>query len=372
MEFIIIHFMEFLKLILKGIVLGVANVIPGVSGGTMAVVFNVYDRIIDLISPDLKKIFRSWKFWLPLAAGMGIGIIVFSKVITALLGRHPIPTTYFFIGLILGSIPLIVRKMRTEGKSGKTKEDEEEQRNEKERESGSPRLQESDREKRNHERKGRVLLKLAFLVGLMMVLSMKFFGGDVDARKAEEKRKALDQGTVSLVQAKTAPNAQDKANPDAQSGENSLERQTWVAPAQSESQPEASAPGEKLDIAKAALLLVAGAAAAVAMIIPGISGSFLLLALGMYGSVMAAISRLDILFLIPFALGVLLGLVFGAALVRFLMKKIPSHTYACILGLVVGSVAVIFPGFGTAAVMLVSAATLALGFFAAYLSSRNE
>ena len=121
MEFIIIHFMEFLKLILKGIVLGVANVIPGVSGGTMAVVFNLYDRIIDLISPDLKKIFRSWKFWLPLAAGMGIGIIVFSKVITALLGRHPIPTTYFFIGLILGSIPLIVRKMRTEGKSGETK-----------------------------------------------------------------------------------------------------------------------------------------------------------------------------------------------------------------------------------------------------------
>ena len=105
--------MEFIKLIFKGIALGVANVIPGVSGGTMAVVFNVYDRIIDLISPDLKKIFRAWKFWLPLAIGMCVGVLGFSKVITILLEKYQIPTTYFFIGLILGSIPLILRKMKS-------------------------------------------------------------------------------------------------------------------------------------------------------------------------------------------------------------------------------------------------------------------
>ena len=87
--------MELIKLILKGVVLGVANVIPGVSGGTMAVVFNVYDRIIDLISPDLKKIFREWKFWLPLGIGMVAGILIFSRIIIYLLGRFHLPVTWF-------------------------------------------------------------------------------------------------------------------------------------------------------------------------------------------------------------------------------------------------------------------------------------
>ena len=364
--------MEFIKLIFKGIVLGVANVIPGVSGGTMAVVFNVYDKIIELISPDLKKILRAWKFWLPLAIGMGIGIIVFSKIITILLDRYQIPTTYFFIGLILGSIPLIVRKMKNQGKSQEINEDKEESQNVAEKESASPLLQETERTKKNQAKKSKVLIKFAFLVGLMMVLSMKFFGGDVDARKAEEKSKAMGQGTESILQTPANSAAVEKPNPTKESGENLLNLQMEVAPALDQAKSPATKPVEKIDPLKILLLLIAGAAAAVAMIIPGISGSFLLLALGMYGTIMAAISRLDVIFLIPFAIGVVLGLIFGAALVRFLMKKIPSHTYACILGLVVGSVVVIFPGFGTAAVMLVSTATLALGFFAAYLSSRNE
>lgn len=280
---------QIVKLVLKGIVLGIANVIPGVSGGTMAVVFNVYDKIIELITPDVRKILAAWKFWLPLGIGMAAGILAFSKIITELLSRFPIPTTYFFIGLIIGSIPLIIRKLTS---SGKKKPD--------------------------------LLLVLSFLFGLALVLSMIILGsGDVDGAKEASKAAAIDS------------------------------EQTMTA-------------------GKAALIFISGAAAAVAMIIPGISGSFLLLALGMYGTVMAAISRLDVIFLIPFALGVLVGLVFGAALVRFLMKKAPAHTYAAILGLVAGSVVLIYPGFAPFPVILVSAATLVAGFAAAYFSSRGE
>ena len=89
--------MEYLKLFLKGIVVGVANVIPGVSGGTMAVVCNVYDKIIELISFNVKKIIAGWRFWLPLVLGMGFGIVAFSKLITLLLDRFTIPTVFFFV-----------------------------------------------------------------------------------------------------------------------------------------------------------------------------------------------------------------------------------------------------------------------------------
>ncbi|MBQ1197591.1 MAG: DUF368 domain-containing protein, partial [Spirochaetaceae bacterium] len=68
---------EVVKLFFIGIILGVANVIPGVSGGTLAVVFNVYDRLINVISLNVKKIISEWKFLLPLALGMGAGIIGF-------------------------------------------------------------------------------------------------------------------------------------------------------------------------------------------------------------------------------------------------------------------------------------------------------
>ena len=275
--------MEYVKLFLKGIVVGVANVIPGVSGGTMAVVCNVYDKIIALISFNVKRIIESWKFWLPLALGMGFGIIAFSKIITVLLEKFPIPTVYFFEGLVAGSIPLIMRK-----------------------------------EKNTRAKKPALLpVEIAsFFLGLALMVAMFVFKDD----SAKESAVALSQMTAGTI----------------------------------------------------ALAFVAGVAAAVAMIIPGISGSFLLLALGMYGTILAAVSSLNIPILAPFALGVMVGLFAGAAAVRLLMEKVPAYTYCLILGLVVGSLITIFPGIPTGVLIVVSILTFALGFAAAYLSSKGE
>ena len=102
--------MKILKLIFAGIVIGVANVIPGVSGGTMAVVFGIYDELIGVISFNIKAIFGKWRFWVPLAIGMGIGIIAFSKIVTFLFEHFPVQTQYFFAGIVLGSIPLILKR----------------------------------------------------------------------------------------------------------------------------------------------------------------------------------------------------------------------------------------------------------------------
>ena len=275
--------MEYLKLFLKGIIVGVANVIPGVSGGTMAVVCNVYDKIIELISFNVKKIISSWKFWLPLVVGMGVGIVAFSKLITFLLEQYSVPTIYFFEGLVAGSIPLILRKAKGAAS----------------------------------EKGAKIPMEVAcFLVGFAIMILMLVLKDD----SAKENATAISEVNATVL----------------------------------------------------ALVFVSGVAAAVAMIIPGISGSFLLLALGMYGTIIAAVSDMNVMILCPLALGALVGLFAGAAFVRLLMEKVPSYTYCLILGLVAGSIVTIFPGIPSGVVIAVSAATFALGFSAAYFSSRGE
>mgnify|MGYP003318865152 CR=1 FL=1 len=77
----------------------------------MAVVFNVYDRLINVITLNLKKIVKEWKFLVPLALGAVVGVILFSKLISLLFTKFPVQTNWFFIGIILGSIPMIYSRI---------------------------------------------------------------------------------------------------------------------------------------------------------------------------------------------------------------------------------------------------------------------
>jgi len=107
--------MAYFRIFLSGMVIGIANAIPGVSGGTMAVVLNVYDRLIALVSLNLKKILRDLPFALLLVAGAGTGIVLFAKLMSGLFDSYPVPTTWFFMGLIVGSIPFVARRTRGTG-----------------------------------------------------------------------------------------------------------------------------------------------------------------------------------------------------------------------------------------------------------------
>ena len=92
------------------------------------------------------------------------------------------------------------------------------------------------------------------------------------------------------------------------------------------------------------LTLLGGAAlAAVAMIIPGVSGSFIMVLLGIYTTIIGAIKSLDFAILIPTAIGVVLGIVFGAKLISALMKRYSMLVYSAIMGLVIGSLYAVFP-----------------------------
>ena len=72
---------ETLMLVLKGTAMGIGNAIPGVSGGTIAVVTKIFDRLIESITPNIKKLIKNMPFLLPVARGMVIGIFLTAKVL---------------------------------------------------------------------------------------------------------------------------------------------------------------------------------------------------------------------------------------------------------------------------------------------------
>ena len=289
--------METIKLFAIGIILGVANVIPGVSGGTMAVVFGIYNRLIDLISLNVKKIFSQWKFILPLGAGLVTGVLLFSKIITFLFNKFPIQTNWFFIGIILGSIPMIFTHWLNAKKHPSLPEPTEQT------------------EQATKSKKIPISSIICCAISLAIMILMVIF-------KSEK--------------------------PD-----------TQITPG--------------FSLYNAIVMLVGLAIAAIAMIIPGISGSFIMLALGIYSTVIGAIDSFNIYLLIPGALGAIVGLLCGAKLVRILMSKIPSQTYGIIFGLILGSVFVIFPTAGySPLIVLTSIVCAAAGFLVSFLFSKTE
>ena len=94
-----------IKNFLCGILIGISNAIPGVSGGTMAVILNMYDKILEAVSISNWR--RHKRFLAVFSLGMVVGIVGLSKVIIPLRENHPLILGFSFIGLIIGSLPLI-------------------------------------------------------------------------------------------------------------------------------------------------------------------------------------------------------------------------------------------------------------------------
>ena len=269
--------MVYFRIFLSGMVIGIANAIPGVSGGTMAVVLNVYDRLISLVSLNLKKILRDLPFALLLVAGAGTGIVLFAKLMSGLFDSYPVPTTWFFMGLIVGSIPFIARRTRGTGSVP-------------------------------------VKTVLGTIAVVVMIITVFF---------------RPDEGAGQAITA--------------------------------------------LDPAVFLFLFLASVAAAAAMIVPGLSGSFVFLMLGAYRTVIRAVSDMNLPILLPVALGAGAGLLAGAALIRFFLARRPDMVYAVILGLVVGSLVPVFPGLpATVPQGIVSAAVFAGGAVLSRLFSSTE
>ena len=351
-----VNFVLYLRFFISGIAFGIANVIPGVSGGTMLVVFGIYDKLTEAIS-GVKSIIRN--FWFLLCFGLGAvtGIVAFAFVITWLFESFGVQTNMFFIGLILGSIPIIVRTATA-------------------------------------EQKIKPLCALPFIVGLAAAVGLSLLesGGAAEQYRLETKvnndatyvtihndssryidsweiefdnedvvldydisgaTAVADYSTVDRIKMALGMKVPAKApdmliSPDDDSFEIAPgESYTIICNGALDEATMSLAVRYRMDVGFFITMLAALFIAAVAMIIPGVSGSFVMMLLGVYTTVIGAIKELDILILIPGAIGAVLGIMLGAKLISTMLKKHSLMVYSGIMGLVIGSVYAILPeGFG--------------------------
>ncbi|MBR5280336.1 MAG: DUF368 domain-containing protein [Clostridia bacterium] len=316
--------MKFILDIIRGAVIGIANIIPGVSGGTMMVTMGIYDKLIGSITGIVKDFKKSIKTLFPYIIGMAVGIGAFAFLLTkVLLVKAPLPTAFAFIGLIVGGVPVLVKKAVQAG-SKKNIADVAE--NNPPPESG--RTDGEDKQPVVTKKPNIVLCVFVFVLFFALIIGMQFMGEG-----------ANKEVTPSLL--------------------------------------------------NALILLVMGVLAAAAMVIPGVSGSLLLLAFGYYNAVTGAVTDFisavfdfDIatawdkfLVLFPFGIGVLLGIFFVAKLIEWLLAKHERLTYCGILGLVCASPIPVFLNAlgGTVGVVAVIASvfTFAAGFVVAYVMGRE-
>ncbi|MBH1941835.1 DUF368 domain-containing protein [Mobilitalea sibirica] len=263
--------MRLIKEFLKGILIGIANIIPGVSGGTMAVSMGVYDKIIMSITGIRKNFKLSVITLLPYGIGAVAGIGILSFIVKGALSNYPMQTSGLFIGLIIGGIPVITNKMKGTRLN-------------------LPNI-------------------TAFLLFFLLVTGMAFLNGN-----------------------------------------------------------EGAATDITINIGAIIQLFFVGMIASATMIIPGVSGSLVMMILGFYGIIISNISNFisaltdfdlpalmhgfGVLF--PFGIGLLLGIGVIAKLIEMLFKKVPGITYCAILGLIFGSPIAIIYKIGISSVSIIS------------------
>ncbi len=289
-----------LKELLIGAVIGIANIIPGVSGGTMALVLGIYERLIvavhnisfSTITNGLKILKfnkEGWQsfnnefkridglFLVKLVIGALIAIVSLAKLMTYLYSNHHDPTYGFFFGLVLVSAIVPYRLIK----------------------------------KKNITAVVITILAIVSVIGISESMS-----GDKLKGKARHKYK---QELLKKQQASTTVNKK-------QNDSTKVDKKKYTT-----------------DISQLAFMLFLGAIAISAMILPGISGAFLMLLLGGYFEILDAISTRDWPVLIVFTVGCIFGIVVFSRLLNYLLKNWHDQTMAFLLGLVIGSLWMLWP-----------------------------
>lgn len=243
-----------MKSILQGMVIGIANIIPGVSGGTLMVAMGIYDRLLHCITHLFSEFKKSLLFLAPIALGMGIAIIAGTFGLEYFFDKFPLQTNLMFIGLIIGGLPAIWAKV-----------------------------------KGNSIRAGHLLIGVIFFA--------------------------------------------------------------WVVGMALLSKNEGATPDLTFSVTNALKLSGVGIVAAATMVIPGVSGSMVLMLMGYYHPIINTVNDLVLALterdgnqilqglgiLVPFGIGLVAGVFLIAKLVEIIFEKFPIHAYWAIIGLIVAS-----------------------------------
>jgi len=267
--------MKYIKNFLKGMAVGIATLVPGVSGGTMAVIFGIYDELIHAVS----SFFQNWKKHIVILLEIGLGgitgIALFSKLLESAIEKYPAIMQFLFIGIIIGGLPVLYRKSRSVGK---------------------------------RDIKDFIFLILGFIIVLLM-------SSEPDATTAM----ATSQGIASII-----------------------------------------------------FLFFGGIIIAIALVLPGISASFMLYTLGLYGVTLNAINTLNIPYLVPLGFGLAVGTLGTAKIIERFLQKHPGKTYMLIIGFVIGSLIPIFPAMPSGGTLIASIAAFIVGFILIFLLGKKE
>jgi putative membrane protein len=285
--------MEYLKDILRGILIGVANVIPGVSGGTIALSLGVYEKILSAINNFRKDLKESVKTLLPFAIGAVVGIICLAFGIEWLLDKYPIPTITAFIGLVLGGLPSIYGRVKNEK------------------------------------------IKWTHIVSFILFTLVIIVPTIISAQIVDVGH-SIEFSFISVL-----------------------------------------------------LMFALGIVSAVSMVVPGVSGSMVLMMLGYYETIIKTINTcikavvkfdFSTIFgtfgvLVPFGIGVLLGILIASKVIEKLLQKYPNTTIWGIIALVATSPFAMLYGRDYSGVTLilamVSIITFVAGFYMSYKLSKK-
>ena len=101
-----------MDLIIKGFIIGIGKILPGISGSLLAITLGIYEKIIEKISNVKKDIIKNTIFLSKISIGIIISIIMFSKIIVKCINNHYFATMLLFIGMITGGIPKIIKKTK--------------------------------------------------------------------------------------------------------------------------------------------------------------------------------------------------------------------------------------------------------------------
>ena len=246
-----------LKTIIGGITVGIANVIPGVSGGTMMVVLGIFNKVTDSISKVFEKDnpnrMKNIMFLAQVLFGAAIGLVGFAKIITFLFENYPTQTYWWFIGLVACSIPVFLKT----------------------------------------EAKGEKIHWIWLVLGMLVIFIIGYFTPE-DAGNISPKLPSISIGL--LIQ------------------------QIFI-----------------------------GAIAGGTMLLPGVSGSMILLIIGQYHifkTYLATVTSFQLDVLIPLGfmgVGILIGIIIAAKLCSYFMKNYKRHTISFLLGLIIASSLVLIP-----------------------------
>ncbi len=108
--------MTFIKDYLKGILIGSGAILPGISSGVLCVIFGIYDKIIESVLGIFSNFKKNFLYLLPFALGGFTGILLFGNILKFLFFNYPMQSKYSFIGLILGSVPVLIKSINSKNR----------------------------------------------------------------------------------------------------------------------------------------------------------------------------------------------------------------------------------------------------------------